>query len=391
MINNIIPFICEQISKEEFIYAVWSNPRKGAVSKITARPVLLKEQNYIQFSLLKENKEYHYNIEKDKTENFISEHCIIFKQLQIFTSSNDYQILINKKGQAHIQKKLPSKKVKENFAHNKPKNYILNNKESEKFLIELGIMTHDGKIKQNKYDKYKQINKYLEIIAPVISELKQPINNKPLRVIDFGCGKSYLTFALYHYLYHICHIDVEIIGLDLKKDVIEFCNDLSKRLGYNHLSFQVGDIGQYVTDQQVDMVVSLHACNTTTDMALAKGVSWNAKAILAVPCCHHECFSQISNETLKLILKHGILKERISALITDGLRAALLEALGYKVNVMEFIDMEHTPKNILLKAIKKENATFNYGVYMQYKKLSDTLNLSFSLEKMLNIQQYMEK
>lgn len=394
MTNKTISFISEHINETEFIYAVWSNPRTGPVSKITARPIQLKEKVYIQFSTLKENKEYHYNIEKkeiEEIENYIKAHCSTFKQLQIFTSTMDYQLLINKKGEAHIKKNPPSKKLADNIDHNKQKKYILDNKTSEAFLIELGIMTHDGTIKPSKYDKYKQINKYLEIIKTVIDDLKGSINHKPIRIIDFGCGKSYLTFAMYHYLHHILNIDVDIVGLDLKKDVIELCNNLSKRLGYTNLSFEVGDIGQYVTDKEIDIVVSLHACNTATDIAIAKGISWNAKAILAVPCCHHECFTQISNETLKPVLKHGILKEKVAALITDGLRATLLEALGYKVNVMEFIDMQHTPKNILLKAIKKEGVKFNYQAYIQYKKLSDELGLSLSLEKMLDMQKYMEK
>ncbi len=391
MTHNIIPFISERINEAEFIYAVWSNPRAGSVTKITARPILIKEILYIQFSLLKENKEYHYNVEKSKIEGYIEEHCSMFKQLQIFTSTQDYQLLFNKKGESHIKKNPPSKKKSPQLSHNKQKKYLLDNKASESFLVELGIMAHDGTIKPSKYDKYKQINKYLEIIQSVINDLKGTIDHRPIHIIDFGCGKSYLTFAMYHYLHHILNIDVDIVGLDLKKDVIEFCNDLSRRLGYTNLNFQVGDIGQYITDKKIDIVVSLHACNTATDIAIAKGISWNTKAILAVPCCHHECYMQIDSETLNPILKHGILKERIAALITDGLRATLLETLGYKVNVMEFIDMEHTPKNILLKAIKKDDAVFNHQVYSQYKKLSNELNLDLSLEKILDMEKYMEK
>ena len=235
-----------------------------------------------------------------------------------------------------------------------------------------------GKIKPSKYDKYKQINKYLETIEAVIKELPKT----HLRIIDFGCGKSYLTFAMYHYLTEIQHKSVEIVGLDLKEDVIAFCSALAKELDYANLHFQVGDIGHYTTNQTIDMVVSLHACNTATDAALAKAVGWEAKVILAVPCCHNECYKQIDNQLFAPLLKHGILKERMAALITDGLRGQYLESMGYKVSIMEFIDMQHTPKNILIKAIRT-TSTSNPVAKENYDTLCQALHLDLSLPHMI--------
>ena len=217
------------------------------------------------------------------------------------------------------------------------------------FLVDLGIQTADGKVMKSRCDKFRQINRYLEFIADIMPILP---TDRPIRIIDFGCGKSYLTFALYYYMNILCKRDIRVVGLDLKEKVIEDCNQLAKRYGYQHLSFVAGDVSQYKTEKQVDMVVTLHACDTATDYALEKAVKWGAGVILTVPCCQHEVNLQIQNEILQPLLKYGLLKERMSALITDGIRANLLEEQGYQVQVMEFIDMEHTPKNILIRAVK---------------------------------------
>ena len=178
-------------------------------------------------------------------------------------------------------------------------------------------------------------------------------------ILDFGCGKSYLTFAMYYYLHEMKKYDIRIIGLDLKKEVIRHCNELAEKYGYKKLTFRVGDIADYEGVSEVDMVVTLHACDTATDYALAKAVGWNARVILSVPCCQHELNRQIENDVLAPIMRYGLLKERFAALVTDGLRAEYLESEGYHVQVMEFIDMEHTPKNILLRAVK--NPALSYA------------------------------
>ncbi|OON93507.1 MAG: SAM-dependent methyltransferase [Epulopiscium sp. Nele67-Bin001] len=369
--------ILEQIYKEQtLINAIWSNPRKCEATKIILQPVILNDKYTFQFEVIINNQAHHYNVEQSNLADFLQQYMHSFKQVQIYTSTCDYSILVNKKGVANIKKHGATKKLTSPMGHNRSKQYILNDAQ---FFIKLGIMTADGNIKPSKYDKYKQINKYIEIVDTVIRE------QEIVRIVDFGCGKSYLTFALYHYLTEVKKRKVCVIGLDLKKDVIEFCNNLAKQLNYENLHFQVGDIGKYTTQERVDMVVSLHACNTATDLAIAKAVDWRAKVILAVPCCHNECYKQISSNLLNPIMKHGILKEKIAAHITDGLRAQLLEVVGYKVNVIEFIDLEHTPKNILIRAVLNK-PLWGSDKYAEYSELSTALNIDLTLNQLLTNQ-----
>ena len=378
--NTLIELISNSINNQTFIRCIWSNPRQSSdCKKIVIRPIVIKEKLYYQISKTIGTKEYHENLSAEALLSWILTDCSIFKQFQLFTVTNDYHALINKKGNITLKKSAASLKAPSSLSHNRQKKYILDTPSSMPFLKALGLMDESGQIKPSKYDKYKQINRYLEIVADSISELPQ----KKLRIIDFGCGKSYLTFALYHYLTVLLEKEVEVIGLDLKEDVISFCKDLAHKLNYTKLYFQVGDIGQYTTNQPIDMVVSLHACNTATDAALEKAIHWGSKIIFAVPCCHHEAYTQIKNDTLNPILKHGILKERIAALVTDGLRAQLLEAVGYRVNMIEFIDMTHTPKNILIKAVLKTNHAFDQASYKNYQNATDMLNLDLSLAEML--------
>ncbi|WP_069997626.1 class I SAM-dependent methyltransferase [Cellulosilyticum sp. I15G10I2] len=380
--KNFINLINNAISDGTFIKCAFSNPRKNdGFKKITAAYVTINDALYIQFTMFKDNKAFHENIDLENMSSFINSHCVGFKQIQFFTTLHDYHILVNKKGEATIKAKPPTQKLPIAISHNRQKSYILDTPSSAPFLKALDIMDANEKIKPSKYDKYKQINRYLEIVSDVLEALP----NDPIRIVDFGCGKSYLTFALYHYLNTILGRKAMVIGLDLKEDVITFCNDLAKKLRYNDLIFQVGDIGHYTTDQQIDMVVSLHACNTATDSALEKAIGWQSKVILAVPCCHHEAYTQIQNDNLEPILKYGLLKERIAALMTDGLRANILEIIGYKVDVIEFIDMVHTPKNILLRAVLKTSASFDTLSYTKYQNLCDTLNLDLSLARLLNL------
>ena len=220
------------------------------------------------------------------------------------------------------------------------------------FLVELGVMTKDGAVTKAKYDKFRQINRFLEFVQDILPALPP---DRTITILDFGCGKSYLTFAIYHFLKVLHRRDVRIIGLDLKKDVIANCNRLAEKLGYSELTFLHGDIADYEGMNQVDMVVTLHACDTATDFALAKAIGWNASVILSVPCCQHELNKQIKNESLAPLLKYGLIKERTAALFTDAIRGNLLEAAGYQTQILEFIDMEHTPKNILLRAVRKQH------------------------------------
>jgi len=236
------------------------------------------------------------------------------------------------------------------LSHNREKQYILKEGMPVDFLVGLGVQSPDGHISKNRYDKFRQINRYLEFIQDILDKLPA---DRTVRIIDFGCGKSYLTFAMYYYLHVLQKREVRITGLDLKKDVIAHCNQLAKECGYHNLTFEVGDISTYEGENAVDMVVSLHACDTATDFAIEKAISWGAQVIMAVPCCQHEVNRQISSKELQPLLKYGLIKERMSALITDAVRANLLEEQGYDTQILEFIDMEHTPKNLLIRAVKK--------------------------------------
>ena len=250
-----------------------------------------------------------------------------------------------------IQRRLQTGKFKEiDLSHNRKKHYILEEGKAVPFLQDLGVMTKEGEIVRTKFDKFRQINRFLEFIEDILPELDK---GRELTILDFGCGKSYLTFAMYYYLHELKEYDIRIIGLDLKKEVICHCNELSEKYGYEKLRFLEGDIADYTGVNKVDMVVTLHACDTATDYALAKAVGWDAKVILSVPCCQHELNRQIRNEVLEPVLRYGLLKERMAALITDGLRAQYLEREGDEAQILEFIDMEHTPKNILIRAVKR--------------------------------------
>lgn len=368
--DEVIKLLEEIILNDEIIYGVLSNLRRKdeeSFNKVTIKPVLIKDEIKLQFTYEYKNKVLHKNLEASE---FISEaeKLLIenFKQGIIFTKEADYQILVNKKGKVNILKKKPTKE-KIDLSHNRKKSYIIEDGEPVDFLIRLGVMNENGKVVSKRYDKFRQINRFLEMVADVIPKISK---DKTLNIIDFGCGKSYLTFALYHYLVRILGLDVNIIGLDLKEDVIYFCNEVAVDLGYDKLRFIHGDIKDYKEAAEVDMVVTLHACDTATDAALVKAVNWGAEAILSVPCCQHEFYDKIHNPVLEPMLNHGIIKEKLASLVTDSLRANVLEILGYQVQLLEFIDMEHTPKNILIRAIKTDNKNNKEAIdkYIKFKE-----------------------
>ena len=376
--------VFEDILDIDLIDVIISNSSNTEmVSKIKLRPVMLKNDLFFQASEYRGTQVFHYNYKKEEVLDKLSEYFEgLFKQVQIRTTSKNVSILISKKGKATIKKKLLGKEIqpKGTLSHNRKKTYILKEDRKVPFLIDLGVMTPEGKIVSSKYDKFKQINRYLEFIEDVLPSLKK---EEEINIIDFGCGKSYLTFATYYYLNELKGYNAKIIGLDLKEDVIRRCNELSKRYGYEKLTFMKGDIASYNQDNPVDMVITLHACDTATDHAMYKAVSWGAKVILSVPCCQHEVNRQIKSEVLQPIFKYGLIQERMAALITDGLRARLLEEFGYKVQVMEFIDMEHTPKNILIRAVKETNAEPNEKSIENYEELRRFLNVDPTLYQLL--------
>ena len=368
--QNITELIEQIINEESIIYAVFSsirNKSEKTFNKVTIKKVTIKNEVKHQFEYIYDKNVEHKNLDNDET--FVEIYKLIktyFKQAIINTINSDYHILINKKGEIKINQKKPTRKFEE-ASHNRKKKYILNEGEITPFLVELGIMTSQGKIVNAKYDKFKQINRYLELVADCIPYLDK---NKTIRIIDFGCGKAYLTFALYDFLVLKMGYNVEIVGLDLKENVIKFCSNLAKKLNFDDLRFEQGDIKGFDQFSDVDMVISLHACNTATDEALAKAVNWGAKVILAVPCCQHEFLKKIKNDKMIPMMKYGIIKEKLATLLTDSVRANVLEIMGYRTQVLEFIDMEHTPKNVMIRAFFEDNSKIEKVVkeYKEFKK-----------------------
>lgn len=375
---------------EKIIAAIASNPRdKEKISKIKIRPLLVKEELVYQAESFIGPKAYHQNLKPQELVDYLMIHMEQdFKQLELDMETQKVTVLVSKKGKATITRKQKTQAVKleqDTLAHNRTKQYVLPADTLVPFLVDLGVQTAEGKIVRTKYDKFRQINRYLEFVRDILPSLPK---DRTLTIIDFGCGKSYLTFALYYYLKIVQRYDIRVIGLDLKKDVIEHCNALSKKYGYDGLTFQVGDISSFEGVEEVDMVVTLHACDTATDYALEKAVKWNAKVIFSVPCCQHEVNKQIQCEELQSVLKYGLLKERISALITDAVRANLLEQQGYDTQVLEFIDMEHTPKNILIRAVKREGMKYKPGAISQKTAPAQQLE---QLESLLHIEPTLQK
>lgn len=348
--------LLENILNENLLQIVISGQKqKEAILKIKIRPMNHKGMLVFQASSWDGKKEYHKNYSAEELIPVVLVWMSRdFKQMQADTTELSATVLVSKKGKVTVKtKKCSAKREQADLSHNRTKQYLLPEGTPVPFLVKLGVMTPEGKVVRAKYDKFRQINRFLEFIEDICPHLAK---DRELTMIDFGCGKSYLTFAIYYYLHEIKGYDLNIIGLDLKEDVIEHCDALAREFGYEKLHFLTGDIADYEGVTQVDLVVTLHACDTATDYALAKAVEWNAQAILSVPCCQHELNNQMHSEILEPVMKYGLLKERMAALITDGLRASLLEEAGYQVQVLEFIDMEHTPKNILLRAVKGSEA-----------------------------------
>ena len=381
-------FLEEQFN-DGMMLAVLSGQRnkdKDIPTKVRIRPIEIKGEICYQATATVGTKAVHKNYTADEVKDYIKDSLENgFSQLQIQGQSRDGIVLVSKKGRQTIKVKQhqPLEPVKI-MAHNRVKKYILREGVPVPFLTDLGVMNKEGKVHQPAYDKFRQINRFLEFIEDILPALSR---EREITILDFGCGKSYLTFAMYYYLKELQNYDVKIIGLDLKEDVIRKCNKLAQKYGYEKLKFLHGDIADYEGVQKVDMVVTLHACDKATDYALAKAVEWDAEVILSVPCCQHELNSQIKNELLAPVLKYGILKERMSALITDGIRAELLESKGYHTQILEFIDMEHTPKNLLIRAVKTGKPRTSAGL----NKMTEAINGKLTLEKLLYPQGLAEK
>nr|WP_251126297.1 MULTISPECIES: SAM-dependent methyltransferase [unclassified Exiguobacterium] len=373
--------LADVIRQNELVTATISQPRQKSndLRRVKLKPVLLKGEYQIQFEYQFERVMKHKNLTPDEAVIELDELLETFRQGQFQLTASEVHFQLSKKFKVTFKERETAvKQVKLN--HNREKQYLLPLDEPVPFLIRLGVQSEDGKVKRQKYDKFKQINRFLEFIEDSIKHLP---TDRTVRILDFGSGKSYLTFALYHFLHEMKGYDVHITGLDLKKEVIEECAGIARDLGYERLEFLVGDINEFEGETAVDMVVTLHACDVATDMALARAVRWGAKVILSVPCCQKELNRQLEAPSLDVMLQHGLVKERFAALATDSIRAELLGLVGYEAQLLEFIDMEHTPKNILIRAYltNREATAEARARYVAFKTL---LNATPFLEGQLS-------
>lgn len=355
------------------VRAVVSKPRdRGLPAKVTVEAVELRGETAFRFTTHLADRALHENLEPAEARDRLGLLLADYGQGLLQTAAADWQVL----GETVLQRP-PTRRVGERV-HDRRKRYLLEEGRPVPFLVELGVMTPDGAVRKSRYGKFRQVNRFLELVDDVVPSLRP---EGMLRVVDFGCGKSYLTFAIHHLLTELRGRDVEIVGLDLKADVIAACADLAARAGATGLRFERGEIAGFDAGGDVDLVVSLHACDTATDEALAQAVGWQADAILAVPCCQKEAYRQLESALLAPLLRHGLAKERFAALVTDTLRAQLLELHGYRTQLVEFVPLEHTAKNVLIRAVR--GAPAGTQARRAYEELRDALGLAPALERLL--------
>ncbi len=343
--------LASKITQGVLIHATMSNPRQKSndLRRIKVKPILLRDTVMMQVEFQFERVMKHENILVEDFIGRLDDWFTEFRQFLFRFEEEEWQFQLSKKMKVAI-KTSQKEPMKAFLSHDRKKTYLLEDGVPVPFLIRLGVMTEAGQVKKQKYDKFKQINRFLEFVEDSIAALP---TGKKLRILDFGCGKSYLTFALYHYLKVVKGFDLEVTGLDLKKEVIEECTQIARDLDYTDLTFRVGDVHDYTGETEVDLMVTLHACDVATDVALARAVDWNASVILSVPCCQKELNRQLDCAPLDVMLQHGLIKEKFASLATDSIRAELLTLVGYEAQLLEFIDLEHTPKNILIRAYKQ--------------------------------------
>ena len=383
MMNSAILEALNEIDEKKIIRATISN-KKNEICNFKKINIRKANNNYF-VERLTEKQAFHETVTPDKImeilQNELNEN---FKQLNITSAGLDYEIKISKKGKVLKNKKKNNHDISElskSFLHNRKKNYIFEEGIFVPALFELGIMTESGKIITSKYDKFKQINRFAECVDDALKNCSKD----SLEIIDFGCGKSYLTFVLYYYITEIKKIRAHITGLDLKKDVIEKCRMTAEKYKYAGLDFICADIKDYVPETAPDMVVTLHACDTATDYALYNAISWNSKYIFSVPCCQHELNSKINLKNFSILSDHGLIKERFSALATDAIRAKILELCGYKTDILEFIDIENSPKNLLIRAEKNKlpNEYKQRVIEAEIKKFTNELGAEITLQNLI--------
>ncbi len=377
----------QEFLNEQLIQIVLSNSRrKEEVSKVKVRPLLFRGNLVFQAEEFKGKQAFHRNMGREETERYLEDALRdTFRQMEVTSALGTMQVLVSKSGKQTIKAKINREQGRQPqkitaLEHNRKKRYILEEGKPVLFLQDLGVMTGEGKIVRSKYDKFRQINRFLEFVEDILPKLPK---DREVRIIDFGCGKSYLTFAMYYYLKEIKGYEIQITGLDLKEEVILHCNSLAEKYGFDRLKFLCGDIASYEGAKETDMVVTLHACDTATDYALARAVRWNASVILSVPCCQHELNKQMENPLMEPAFQYGLIRERMAALYTDAIRAQILENHGYRTQILEFIDMEHTPKNILIRAVKEGKRAENGK---ELKDMMEFLHVDSTLAREIGIQ-----
>lgn len=378
--EELLEELLQSVSKGKLAQGTLSSPfdkKSVRAVKIDVRPLMIKDVFAYQVSEHIAGKVFHTNYAPDQCAEYLKGMIRQYRQGIFSTEEWYYHVLLGKNLSLKVVRKgsaggtIP-------LVHNRKKNHVLQEGVPVPFLIALGIMNESGGIYPKKYDKFRQINRFCEMVRDISDQLP---GDRCLEIVDFGCGKAYLTFALHYYLQHLENREVRILGLDLKKDVIENCESLAKRLGLKGLSFAVADINDFDRAGKVDLVIALHACDTATDAAIEKAVRWGAEVILCVPCCQHELYSQIESKELDTLLRHGILRERFAALATDAARAEFLAMLGYDVQVLEFIDTEHTPKNLLIRAVKGSSEVKKAHASGRYRLFKQALSITPSIEK----------
>ena len=384
MEHEIISEVLGHIANNNINKITFSNIRNKELEldKVIGKLVSIKNSINLQLEYRYKRIIKHTNIattDSSNIENTIKELFELTKDINVVTVDENINIKVSKKFKISVNRKKTASKVI-SFEHNKKKDYFLDEKQKYPFLIELGIQNSDGKVVKSKYNKFKQINKYLEFIKQAATQLD---SNKQITILDFGSGKSYLTFSTYYYLTEVLKMNVKIIGIDLKKEVIEHCNSIAEKLNFSNLSFIYGDVIDYENKDEIDMVISLHACNTATDKAILKALGWKAKVFFAVPCCQKEVNSQLNSDFLPFMLKHGIVKEKFSTLLTDSVRSEVLEAFGYKSDIVEFISEENTPKNQLIRAYKTTN-NVDKNKLSNIEKFTSSLNVKMFLLEEVN-------
>ena len=384
MEHTIISEILTHIANNNINKITFSNIRNKdlELDKVIGKLVNIKNNINLQLEYRYKRIIKHTNIVTTDSENIEKEIIELFelaKDINVSTVDENINIKVSKKFKISVNRKKTNSKAI-SFDHNKKKEYFLDEKQTYPFLVELGIQNNDGKIVKSKYNKFKQINKYLEFIKQATTQLN---SDKQITILDFGSGKSYLTFSTYYYLTEVLKMNVKIIGIDLKKEVIEHCNSIAEKLNFSNLSFIYGDVIDYENKDEIDMVISLHACNTATDIAILKALGWKAKVFFAVPCCQKEVNSQLNSDFLPFMLKHGIVKEKFSTLLTDSVRSEVLEAFGYKSDIVEFISEENTPKNQLIRAYKTTN-NVDKNKLSNIEKFTSSLNVKMFLLEEVN-------